>query len=54
MTLTLVILAVLVAIVLLVGFPIYASFISVPVFFARKAFGAFEGEIVEEPAEEEA
>jgi hypothetical protein len=50
----LIVLAVLLVITFLVGFPIYASIIAVPVFLARKAFGAFESEIVESYQEEEA
>jgi len=54
MSVTIAILAVLLIITLLVCLPVYASFITIPVFLARKALGAFESEIAEELIEEEA
>ena len=42
------VLIVLIAITLLVGFPVYASIISVPLVLARNVMSAMRGEIAEE------
>jgi hypothetical protein len=54
MSVTIAILAVLLIITFLVCLPVYASFITVPLFFARKVFGVVEDELAEELIEEEA
>ncbi len=48
MDLTAAVLIVLIAITLLVGFPVYASIISVPLVLARSVMSAMRGEIAEE------
>ena len=54
MSVTIAVLAVLLIITFLVCLPVFASFITVPLFFARNAFGAFESELAGELIEEEA
>lgn len=54
MSVTIAILAVLLIITFLVCLPVYASFITVPLFLVRKVFGAVESELAEELIEEEA
>ncbi len=47
MDLTTAVLIILIAVTLVVGFPVYASIVSVPLVLARNVVGAMRGEIAE-------